>query len=452
MEYMIRFKHAHEEFRLAEVKALAILEGVDLEIISYSPESPFCFVKLPSEAAAIKLVRRSILVKTIYEVWGKGSTYPELHASVRETSQHLWSSYMTCSFKFSVDSFQGSRTMKEQRELIEAFSFLAFEGPIKMNNAEQSFCIAEAWEAGAQKRGIKVPDLVYLGRYLGSSSRDIVAKYDLKKRKYISTTSMDAELALVTANITLAAPGKLFYDPFVGTGSFMVASAHFGAEAFGSDIDGRSIRGKGKASLLGNFTQYGLINQFGDTFIADITHTPLRATRLFDGILCDPPYGVREGMKVLGSRDPTIPKVPIIKEGEDKPHHLHDDYIPPKKPYSFLQMLDDILDFAALSLVDNGRLSFWMPTANDEDTELSIPQHPWLVVTSVCTQAFNKWSRRLITYRRLPDSEVDKEVIRDRRAKESGVKADDLNPFRKKYFMGFKPQDLPPSTKEVNGL
>lgn len=53
-------------------------------------------------------------------------------------------------------------------------------------------------------------------------------------------------------------------------------------------------------------------------------------------------------------------------------------------------MLDDILDFAAVSLVDNGRLSFWMPTANDEDQEIKIPTHPCLQITSVCTQAFNR--------------------------------------------------------------
>ena len=29
-------------------------------------------------------------------------------------------------------------------------------------------------------------------------------------------------------------------------------------------------------------------------------------------------------------------------------------------------MLDDILFFAAETLVDDGRLAFWMPTANDE--------------------------------------------------------------------------------------
>jgi tRNA G10 N-methylase Trm11 len=53
-------------------------------------------------------------------------------------------------------------------------------------------------------------------------------------------------------------------------------------------------------------------------------------------------------------------------------------------------MLDDILDFATLSLVDGGRLSFWMPTANDQDQEIKVPTHPCLRITSVCTQAFNK--------------------------------------------------------------
>mgnify|MGYP003634760629 CR=1 FL=1 len=70
--------------------------------------------------------------------------------------------------------------------------------------------------------------------------------------------------------------------------------------------------------------------------------------------------------------------------------HREEKYIPPKRPYSFLAMLDDILEFAAQTLVENGRLSFWMPTANDEDQEIKTPEHPCLEITSVCTQAFNR--------------------------------------------------------------
>ena len=114
---------------------------------------------------------------------------------------------------------------------------------------------------------------------------------------------MDSELALLTANLTLAAPDKIFYDPFVGTGSFPIACSHFGARTLGSDIDGRMLRGKNGKDIRTNFRQYGLVDRYLDGFISDLTNTPLRMGRWLDGIVCDPPYGVREGLKVLGSKD-----------------------------------------------------------------------------------------------------------------------------------------------------
>jgi len=53
-------------------------------------------------------------------------------------------------------------------------------------------------------------------------------------------------------------------------------------------------------------------------------------------------------------------------------------------------MIDDVLDFAALTLVDGGRLTMWMPTANDEDLELDIPRHARLQLVAVSVQSFNK--------------------------------------------------------------
>ena len=76
-------------------------------------------------------------------------------------------------------------------------------------------------------------------------------------------------------------------------------------------------------------------------------------------------------------------------------------YIPPKRPYSFTKMLEDLLNFAADLLVDEGRLAFWMPTASEASDEeqglniegdkaLGIPTNPRLELVSVCTQPFNK--------------------------------------------------------------
>jgi len=185
-----------------------------------------------------------------------------------------------------------------------------------MRGADEEFVLHEDWPYNATLLGIPDPKHYYFGRRLANGARDLPKKLDLKKRRYISTTSMDAELALVTANMALAAPGKIMYDPFVGTGSFPIACAQFGALTFGSDIDGRSIRGdEKKRTLKANFEQYGLLAGLGGMFTADLTNSPIRRTelrydgdgvtgRLFDGIVCDPPYGVREGLRVLGVRDP----------------------------------------------------------------------------------------------------------------------------------------------------
>ena len=58
---------------------------------------------------------------------------------------------------------------------------------------------------------------------------------------------MDPLLALVMANQALVTPGSLVYDPFVGTGSLLVAAAHFGAFTLGADIDKTLLHGRGSS-------------------------------------------------------------------------------------------------------------------------------------------------------------------------------------------------------------
>jgi tRNA (guanine10-N2)-methyltransferase len=319
---------------------------------------------------------------------------------------------------------------------------------------------------------------VFLCRKIGDSSRWLREKHDLKKRPYISTTSMDAELALITANMALAAPGKIFLDPFVGTGGFMVAAAEHGAVVVGTDIDGRSFRGKGNGVEKGvgvNLEKYELTHLFGDCMTSDLTNTPFRSSqtkttskdgRWLDGIICDPPYGVREGLKVLGTKcrpsrrvqpgdDEDVIEHPKSKTGlaetliDGVPAHTLPGFIAPKKPYSFTAMLDDILDFAARTLVDGGRLAFWMPSANEnelgDEVPIVIPMHRHLALKHECIQRFNKWSRRLLVYERLPgrlDMEVDMAELaikKDTAEGDEARTADELNDFRRRYFQAFVP-------------
>lgn len=387
-----------------------------------------------------------MLVQGIYELWGQGTTYDELRAHVKDTTSAKWPTYEHCTFNFRIERYRGVQAPAQYtHDTVDSFRFLGFKGKWQFKNPDASFRIFEDYLLDA-----KEPHHLYLGRWIADSGRDAKNTYDLKKRHYISTTSMDAELALLTANIALAAPGKLFYDPFMGTGGFPIACAHYGAVVTGSDIDGRSIRGTGGSARRGqtgkknvqmNFEQYGTASQYLGGFVSDLTNTPLRLdaqTPWLDGIVCDPPYGIREGLKVLGSRDLPTPEEKAVHAK----NYQAEGYIPPKRPYSFTALLDDILAFAVVTLVPGGRLSMWMPTANDEDVELIIPGHPCLELSSVCVQAFNKWSRRLLTYRKRAAHEVSEDDLRAlearRRDYEQGTRASDLNDFRRKYFQGFR--------------
>lgn len=89
---------------------------------------------------------------------------------------------------------------------------------------------------------------VYFGKRVGvSRARPIINVQDIKKRAFFGNTSMEAEMGLLTAGQTLPAPGKIMYDPFVGTGSLLYSVAHWGAYVLGSDIDARQFRGKGES-------------------------------------------------------------------------------------------------------------------------------------------------------------------------------------------------------------
>lgn len=113
--------------------------------------------------------------------------------------------------------------------------------------------------------------------------------------------------------------------------------------------------------------------------------------------------------------------------------------------------MDDILDFGCDMLVDNGRLCMWMPTANDDETEIAIPTHPALKLVSVSVQQFNKcrhlveqrtsqfadtWigARRLLTYQRIAEKEINQDAMRSRQRRDEaqGTTADELNKFRRK--------------------
>lgn len=75
--------------------------------------------------------------------------------------------------------------------------------------------------------GISI-NLFAMSIQLADGNRGRIHEISLKTRKFIGNTSMDATLSLLMANQAMVKQGDLVYDPFVGTGSLLVAAAKFG--------------------------------------------------------------------------------------------------------------------------------------------------------------------------------------------------------------------------------
>lgn len=402
-KYLLHLAQAHSNFRLAELESLADLCNIDVDFSKYNENSPFFMVDLDNDKQASDWIKRSILTKGIYEFYSQGATYDAVHSSLHASEQlpAIIENYRNCSFKFDFESSGGKHklSMKEKIDIIDSFSYLDFQGKIDMKKPDQTFTLIEEYEQISAHESASKPFNIIFCRLIQKSNRSAMDYLDLKKRPFKGTTSFEAELSLVTANIAQVTSGSLMYDPFAGTGSFLVAGAHFGALVMGSDIDGRMIRGKGSnQNIINNFKYYDNVENFIDVMVMDFTNNALRKNLRIDSIICDPPYGIRESIKVLGARNEErfSGKENIEIDGEKA--FLRRDYIPTKKPYSLDSLLDDLLQFASERLPLNGRLAFWMPTANDENVETIIPLHSNLELKYNCVQDFNKWSRRLLVY------------------------------------------------------
>lgn len=443
-QYIISFAHSFPNFRTAELESIADIYGITVDLSHHDEKSPFLVVELENDDQAANLVRRSILAKGIYELWGQGKNLESLHKDIIQKSSHNFELYKTNTFKFDFVSFMGNKTTEEKIAVIETFKYTGFEGPIRLKNPEVVYAVLERYHVSGMEKA-DVPEYLWFGRQVQLSARSngVVEKYDLKKRKYIGTTSFEAELSLVSCNIAQVMPGKFIYDPFTGTGSFLVAGAFFGAYPIGTDIDPRSIRGKSKnCNLKTNFKQYDTTSQLIDTFVMDFTNNALRNDLIIDSIVCDPPYGVREGLKVCGAKNPekAMGRETNVVEGELG--HLRRDFIAPKKPYELANLLEDLLNFAAEKLPTGGRLAFWMPTANDEFVEHHIPQHERLQHLYALEQEFNKWSRRLLVY-----------VKRDetyRGETTNGMIDNNVTSFRVRYFKSFNEKSRTPELNLVS--
>lgn len=386
--FILRFAQVYTEFRAAELDS--VLECLGLspsEVINGTvpKDTPFYMVTLPSEEHARQLLSRTVLLMDVYRFFATADSFEGLLSASKQCD---YSEFIEKPFRFRDDSFMKTFTEPEQVAMINQFSWMPLKGPVRLKDP-QAVCFTIMHDHNMSKWWFGV-------RVDGVTMREQVDKYSLKKRDYLGTTSMDAEMGFIMANIAKCGKGQLVYDPFVGTGSLLTAAAHFGAYAVGSDIDGRQMRGgrqdpNGRGSLHTNIQQYGLQSRVLGGLVFDILQHPWRDGVRFDGIVCDPPYGVRAGAKKIAKMgDRQIPA---------DQRHL---YYPTTAPYQLDDLVNDLLQFAVDHLEQGGRLVFWF--AQDVKERVFDPsglfQHELLQFKYSIPQPMRMICRWLLVYER----------------------------------------------------
>ncbi|XP_014661931.1 PREDICTED: tRNA (guanine(10)-N2)-methyltransferase homolog isoform X4 [Priapulus caudatus] len=359
-------------------------------------------------------MKRTVLMRSMYELWASAKTHDDLYSQLAKCPHHLKAQYVQRpdgTFRVKVDAF-GKKLQDPDRQdrLDKILGILPFEGKVKLNNPDQSFHLLELYGQAGSKTPDK-PLRVYFGRWLMDGQRDQIRHYHLQKRQYIGNTSMDSCLSLLMANQAMVTENALVCDPFVGTGSLLVAAAGCGAYVTGTDIDYNVLHGKGKSSrynqiwkgpdenIRSNLRQYGLEHCYLDVMQADFSKCIWREQPLFDAIITDPPYGIRESTRKIGS------------DKNNLVNHEHlQNHVPSCTKYGLTDIFRDLLNFAAKFLKKGGKLVYWLPVYTPEYTVDNIPQHPCLELVANSEQPLSVHvSRRLITMRKHLDYEEARE-------------------------------------------
>lgn len=411
--FLVYFANELIPFRWPEIDGIVSLYNLSIKWREKTVK-PFAIVESATEQDIWTLCSRSVLIKSAHELWCEGATKSLLFDDIKRSPLISMPQYAgkDRSFKINVETFNRKTSKAEKVARIEEMTFLPFEGPISLKSPDNEFTLVEyyAREQNSDTQS-STPVEFFFGRFLcHSTKRYAIHKYSLKDRKFISNTSMDPTLGTIMTNIAKVSEGDIVLDPFVGSGSILVAAADMGALVFGSDIDYKLLFGLSRPTrpnvqkrdadedVLANLNQYSMSSLFGDIILADASRPVFRPSFKFDAIICDPPYGIRESIERIGTekKDWKIPE-------EMLPIHF-----PSKVKYHLNGIIADLLNFSCKALQKGGRVAFWMPLLRNSDGQMQDfvhPAHACMDTICFCEQVLTRNnSRVLICMEKVSDS------------------------------------------------
>lgn len=236
--------------------ASAIVRIVRLIFTYFQWLKPFCHIELPNDGYAKQLAARSISIRCILELWSSATNYTDFHQTLRQyidanASEEQFATQFgpDVTYRVTVETYNKHFTQKEKVEKIETVAYLPVQGDANLKCPDVEWYYIEFYGLDPT-RVPDEPDNILFGKWLADGNRAMIHEISLKKRKFIGNTSMDAGLSLLMANQALVKRGDFVFDPFVGSGSLLVAAAKCGGYVIGADIDFLMLHGRTKPTRI----------------------------------------------------------------------------------------------------------------------------------------------------------------------------------------------------------
>jgi tRNA (guanine10-N2)-methyltransferase len=270
MRFLLRFvtEAGWRDFPINELEAVLSMVGVtdaasawscgpiapELSPALLGPRTPFIYVDVDSEETIVSVADRLVMCSGVFEVCGDGDTVESCAAAsiaaIQAGSSFARHVSADLTFRLDVESYGKHFTKEEHGDIRAPFlDGMEWPGRVRMKGADREFVVLLDFACGVMGAEGKtvpraIPLHVWFARRVAPGRRDLPSLYSLKRRSFLGPTATDARLALLMANMAQVRPGSCVWDPFVGTGSILVAAAAMGATWYcGSDIDWNILQG-----------------------------------------------------------------------------------------------------------------------------------------------------------------------------------------------------------------
>jgi tRNA (guanine10-N2)-dimethyltransferase len=139
-------------------------------------------------------------------------------------------------------------------------------------------------------------DRIYLALLIEERNKEYFQKNRPHLRTYFHPGCILPKLARCMVNLARLKEKDVLFDPFCGTGGFLIEGGFIGCRLIGSDIDNRMVEG-----TLMNLKSYNLDNKIISLkqWDARDVENYLKSLNIekVDGIVTDPPYGISTSAK-----------------------------------------------------------------------------------------------------------------------------------------------------------